>query len=197
MKLETKRLILRKIKLSDLDDIIEGVNNINISKCTVSIPFPYAKKDGIWFINDCLKGWEEKKKYNFVIVLKSEKKVIGAIGLSDVNLDVGKAETGSWINEKYWRNGYITEAKIALNEFAFNELKLNKLNSPVFVSNKASNATQLRVGYVLEGCLKENDLCKATDKIHDCNQYALFKKNWKKVLPKLKKHLDKKIKSLK
>jgi len=199
MKLETKRLILRKPKLSDVDDLVEGINNINISKWMVPVPFPYTKKDGKWYINECLKAWNKKIqiKYPFAIELKSEKKVIGGLEVSKINFDARTGETGSWISEKYWRKGFITEAKIALNEFAFNNLKLNKLKSPVFVDNKASNSTQLKVGYVLEGCLKEDDISKATGKIHDCNQYALFKKDWKKLLPKLKRDLDKKIKSLK
>jgi RimJ/RimL family protein N-acetyltransferase len=42
--------------------------------------------------------------------------------------------------------GYATEAKIAINNFAFNELKLRKLTSFIFVENKVSNVVQKKMG---------------------------------------------------
>ena len=96
-----------------------------------------------------------------------------------------KAMTGSWVNKKYWRNGYMTEAKIAVNDFAFNKLKLRKLKSVVFKENKASNATQKKVGYKLEGRPKKDVRNLATGKVHDVNLYGLFKEDWAKAKAKL------------
>ena len=199
MKLETQRLILRKPKLSDWKDIVEGVGNLKVSRTMGAVPYPYKKKDGLWWINKGIKKWKEKTKedYSFVIELKSEKKVIGAMGLHKIDKFTGIAETGSWINKKYQRKGYITEAKMVVNEFVFNNLKLRKLYSPIFSINIASNATQKRMGYRLEGFLKKHARCRATGKIYDENLYGLFKEDWKKNLPKLKKHLKEKIKKLK
>ena len=93
------------------------------------------------------------------------------------------ATTGSWVNQKYWRQGYITEAKIAVNDFAFNKLKLRRLNSTVHVANKASNATQKKMGYKLEGVRRKMIKSKATGKIYDINVYGLLKEDWKKFRP--------------
>jgi len=198
IKLETKRLILRKPKLSDWKDIVEGVGDLEVSRTMGSISYPYTKKDAEGWIKYTSKKWSKKEKDDctFAIELKSEKKLIGGIGLHKIDLFGGTAETGSWIARKYWKKGYITEAKIALNEFAFNKLKLRKLWSPVIISNLASNVTQKKMGYKLEGILKKDMKCKATGKIHDSNIYGLFKEDWKKNLPKLKKHLEEKIKKL-
>ncbi|MBT3985869.1 GNAT family N-acetyltransferase [archaeon] len=198
MKLETKRLILRKPKLSDVDDLVNGMNNINVSKWLASVPFPYTKKDGKWYINDCIKEWKKKTKtkYAFFIELKSEKKVIGALDLLRINSFSKIGETGSWLNENYWRNAYMTEAKIVLMEFAFNKLKLNKLKTYTYSNNKASKGVQQKLGYELMGVFKKDERSKATGKFHDTHYYDLFKKDWKKLLPKLKKDLDKKIKML-
>jgi [ribosomal protein S5]-alanine N-acetyltransferase len=198
IKLETKRLILRKPKMSDWKDLLEGMSNLNISKNLEPVSFPYKKKDAQDFIKKRIKKWNKKEQDDFVffIELKSEKKVIGTMGLHNVDKFNGLSETGSWINEKYWRKSYITEAKIAVNEFAFNKLKLRKLHSPLFATNKASDATQKRMGYKLEGVLRKHSKCKATNKIHDVKVYGLLKEDWKKNLPKLKKHLKKKIRIL-
>ncbi len=194
MILKTKRLILRKPKKSDWKDILEACKELDVTKNLAVVPYPYRKKDAIWFVNSCLKSWRKKKKekYPFFIELKSEKKVIGVIGLHDINKFNETVKTGSWINKKYWRKGYITEAKIALNEFVFNKLKMRKMETSVFVFNKASNATQKAMGYKYEGTKIKSRKCKATGKIHDEHLYGLMKSDWKKNLPKLKKKLENK-----
>lgn len=197
MKLETKRLILRKPRLSDWKDIVEGCREIDVAKMTEKIPHPYTKKDALWWIKEISKHSGGKEKYYLFIELKSEKKVIGDLDLENVKKFNGTAETGSWINKKYWRKGYITEAKIAVNDFAFKKLKLRKLNSYVFTDNKASRKVQEKMGYKLEGVERKQSRSLSTKKIHDVCLYGLLKEDWKKIRPKLIKDLNKKIKDSK
>lgn len=196
--LETKRLILRKPKISDWKDIVEGCNEIEVARNTASIEHPYSKKQANLFILKIQKNWAKKDHdYVFFIELKSERKIIGGIALHDIEKNNGIAQTGSWINKNYWRKGYITEAKIAVNEFAFNKLKLRKLWTTVFTNNRASRKVHESIGYKSEGIFRKHFLSKATGIIHDANIYGLFKEDWKKKLPKLKKKLNDKIKKLK
>lgn len=196
MELKTKRLILREPKLSDWKDVVEGVGEYDVAKMMVSVPYPYVRKDAEWFIKLKLKELKKEKPdaYLFFIELKSEKKVIGAIEVFKINRFSGVGETGSWVNKKYWRKGYMTEAKIALNDFAFNKIKLRRLESPVFKDNIASNATQIKIGYVLEGTMRKAHKSKATGKIHDINIYGLLKDDWKNKRQKLIENLKKSLK---
>ena len=196
MILKTKRLILRKPKLSDWKDILDGAGNLDVSRCTTRIPYPYSKKDALKWLKKSINSWNEKKSYAFMIQLISEKKVIGCVALNGVDKFDGTATTGSWINSRYWEKGYITEAKIAANNFAFNRLKLRKLKSKIRTDNKASNKTQQSLGYKFEGCMRKDAKSMATGRIEDQNIYGLFKEDWIKNLPKIKKKLDKKIKFL-
>lgn len=187
MKIETKRLILRQPKMSDWKDLVEGLSDYEVAKRMSRIPYPYNKKDAENHIKKTAKSWKEKVPENlqFAIELKSEKKVIGGIGISNMNKFFGTANTGSWINKNYWRNGYITEAKIAVNDFVFNKLKLRRLNSFVYKDNKASNATQKKMGYKLEGTMRKYIKNKVTGKIKDTNIYGLLKEDWVKARKKL------------
>ncbi len=198
MRLETERLILREPKISDWKDLVEGLNNREIA-IYMNVPFPYKQKNAFEWINKKIKESKEKDKqgHSFVIELKSEKKVIGGMSIESIRKIDKTAKTGSWISKKYQRRGYMTEAKIAANEFAFNKLKLRKLKSGVVTLNKASNATQRAIGYKLEGVLKKELIGRADKKIYDSNLYGLLKEDWEKNLPKLKKHLKNKIKKLK
>jgi ribosomal-protein-alanine N-acetyltransferase len=184
MQLETKRLILRKPKLSDWKDVVEGIGDYDVSKMLTSVPYPYRKKDATQWIARKLKEWG-KSCYPFFIELKSEKKVIGCMDIHHIDKLFKIGSTGSWINKKYWRNGYITEAKIAANDFAFDKLKLRRLSSNIFSDNIASNKTQKKMGYKFEGKRRKCVGNKASGKIHDENMYGLLKEDWKIVRKRL------------
>jgi RimJ/RimL family protein N-acetyltransferase len=193
MKLETERLILRKPKKEDWKDIAEGLNNLNVTKNLMKVKYPFTKKNAEEWIRYCTSNWKKEKKenYYFFIELKSERKIIGATDLSiDLHNKIGS--TGSWINEKYWRKGYMVEAKIVINDLAFNKLKLRKLESGAYTENKASNKMQQKIGCKLEGLKRKDAISKATGKIHNSNIYGLLKEDWKKVRPKLIKDIKKK-----
>jgi ribosomal-protein-alanine N-acetyltransferase len=199
MILKTQRLILRKPEIKDVSDLIEGIGEFDVGKMLLNIPHPYKKKDAIDYINRSTIRWNDKKRvdYPFFIVLKSTKKVIGGIGVHKVNKFEKTATTGSWINKKYWKQGFITEAKIAINDLAFNKLKVEKLRTEVYKENVASNATQKKVGYKVEGFQLKARTSLTSGKTHDIIFYGLTKKDWMKVRPDLVKGLNTKIEAMK
>ena len=62
--IETERLILRRYRLDDVNDIVEGLNNLNVTKWLAGAPYPYTKDDALHFINKSL----DNNLYNFAIV---------------------------------------------------------------------------------------------------------------------------------
>lgn len=70
-QLETERLILRQWNVNDIDDIVEGLNNINVTKWLAGAPFPYTIEDAKHFVQKTI----DNDLYNFAIILKSENKV--------------------------------------------------------------------------------------------------------------------------
>lgn len=103
MKLTTKRLILRGPTMKDAKGLVSAINNINISKWLLVVPYPYTMKDAKLFINHCKKGARKKPRtsYNFAIELKSKHKLIGGSDISRVNRDQGTADLGYWLSEDY------------------------------------------------------------------------------------------------
>lgn len=198
-KLETTRLILRPPKMSDYKDIASGISNINISKYLSVVPHPYTDEDAKWYISKCIKDWSKDPltKYALFIELKETGRVIGALDLTKVDIRQGTAHTGSWLNEDYHRNAYMTEAKIAVNNFAFNKLGLRKLETEVYDDNIASNRTQQKLGYTNEGLSREHSVCVATGVIHSTIQYGMLKSEWESILPSLERELADKLSSIK
>ena len=192
MRIMTKRLILRTPEKKDWEDIVEGLNDIAVAKNLCGPPYPYKKKDAFDWIKRKIADWRKKEgSREFVIELKSEKKVIGATGFASIDWYAKSAISGSWINKNYWRQGFITEAKIAANDFAFSKLKLRRLQSGAFAENTASNNMSKKFGYRSVGTIRKAKRSKATGKIHDENLYELLKEDWTKNKRKLLNQLRK------
>jgi len=182
MKLTTKRLILRLPTLKDTKNLAEQANNLEVSRMMCPVPYPYTLKDAKWFVLNCQKKAKENPRTHFgcVIELKEEKKVIGVLTLEDINYSEGYGDYGYWIGEKYWGQGIMTEALEAFIDFAFKKLKLNRLQIACFVENKGSEAIAKKLGFKLEGTIRQGARSKATGKTHDYNIYGLLKKEWKR-----------------
>lgn len=171
--IETERLILRPRKLEDVDDMVEGLNNLNVSKWLSEFPYPYTKEDAIKAINK-----KRNNAYIFSIVLKENKKVIGGVGIiiTDPIEKIGKG--GIWINEKYQKKGYGKEAFKARIKFAFEELNLSKIEDGFFVDNEKSRDMQLSIGYRETGIIEKN-ICKATGEEKEIKITEITKEDYK------------------
>ena len=84
MKIESKRLILRNWEDGDVEDIVEGLNNIEVAKWLASVPFPYTEDDAKKFIERA-KNNDENLKIALAIVLKEKNKVIGGTEIRNIN----------------------------------------------------------------------------------------------------------------
>ncbi len=91
------------------------------------------------------------------------------------------AEIGYWLGEKYWSQGIVTEAAKKVIEFAFNDLKLNRIDVHAVIENKGSNRVIEKLGFVFEGTKKQAMRAKATNVLHDINTYGLLKEDWEKA----------------
>lgn len=172
--IETERLILRQWKMQDIEDMVDGLNNINVTKWLAGAPFPYTFKDAEEFIQKTI----DNNLYNFAIVLKNENKVIGGTQLTNISIENGTAGGGIWINEKYQGYGYGTEAFGARIQFAFEVLGLRRLENGYFKENEKSHKMQLRFGYKDEGIKRQRFVSKATGKIEDEWITGLLKDEW-------------------
>ncbi len=170
MKLNTKRLILRDWNKKDLDDLVEGLNNLEVTKWLIFAPYPYTKRDAKKWIKYCIKNSKKGNKrnsYDFAIELKANKKVIGGLSLDKINRTQGTAGGGIWLNANYHGHGYGTEAFQEKIKFAFNKLKLRRLENGFLKGNPSSFKMQKKLGYKIEGIKRKAFKCMADGKIKD------------------------------
>jgi ribosomal-protein-alanine N-acetyltransferase len=141
--LQTSRLILRPIALSDAPAIQRYFNNWNIIQYLASVvPWPYPDEGAETFVRlhlEKLAAGEEV--YNWVLALRSgDGEAIGNIHFRPWS-DSPKGNRGFWLAEPYWNRGLMTEAVAAVNEFAFRTLGVESF----YVCNAATNEVSRRV----------------------------------------------------
>jgi RimJ/RimL family protein N-acetyltransferase len=82
------------------------------------------------------------------IVDRKNNKLIGSMGLHNLNWQHRTATTGTTIGDKsYWGKGYGTEAKMLLLDLAFNRFDLYAILSRIFAFNGRSIAYGKKCGY--------------------------------------------------
>lgn len=166
MIIDSKRIFLRNWDDKDLDDLVEGLNNINVSKWMATVPYPYTQEDAKEFIEHT-KKLDNKNKIALAIVLKENNKVIGGTFITNINKKDGIAGGGIWLNEKYQKNGYGTEAFRAKIKYCFDILGLRRIENGYFLGNEKSRKMQEKLGYKNEGVRRKRFLCLATNEYVD------------------------------
>lgn len=113
----------------------------------------------------------------FGIELKKSGKLIGIIGLHDIDWVSRKAITGTKIGPANLRSlGLGTEAKQLLLEYAFNTLGLNRIQSQVIVYNQASLRYSAKCGYRQEGVLRQ--AVYKNGRFHDLIILSILRDEW-------------------
>ncbi|HBV15510.1 GNAT family N-acetyltransferase [Chryseobacterium carnipullorum] len=169
-KIETERLILSELREEDIPLVTLYLQNKIFSDLTSNIPYPYTREHSEIWIKMSREFFENNTGYTFAIRDK-EGQMIGAIGLHDREDD--KAELGYWMGIPFWNKGYITEAALALIEFGFRELEVNKIYATYFLHNPASGRIMEKIGMKEEALLKQH--LKKNGEYFDVMMYSVFK----------------------
>jgi ribosomal-protein-serine acetyltransferase len=148
-------LSLKLIELRDGERIFELTNNSReyLREWLPWLDTTIKIEDTVEFIKMCLKGFAENKSLNTVILFKGN--IVGVAGFNSINWSNNTAYIGYWLGEGYQGNGIMTRVAKALTDYAFTELKLNKVEIRAAVGNKKSRSIPERLGFVNEGCIRK------------------------------------------
>jgi ribosomal-protein-serine acetyltransferase len=111
-------------------------------------------QDSLDNIEANIDDYEMKTDYHLGIFYEGA--MVGMISLHAVNYVVNKAAIGYWLAKDHEGKGIVTESVKRLLEFAFEELRLNKVEIGVGVTNEKSRKIPEKLGFTLEGILREN-----------------------------------------
>lgn len=146
MKLETVRISLTPFTHEDNSELIELAGNWEVVKMTSSIPFPYK--------NHHASDWIDRQKIllpqckEIALAIRTDT-LVGCVSLFDI--DDGCAEIGYWVGEPYWGSGYASEATEQMIKFAFDVLRLTKVEGWCLKDNPASSKVMEKNGFTFQG----------------------------------------------
>jgi ribosomal-protein-serine acetyltransferase len=98
---------------------------------------------------------------------------VGAIDLHDIDWQNAHARIGYWLDKQHTGRGIMTRAVRVMCEYAFEALGLHRMEIHVATGNHASRRVPERLGFRLEGILREVQLLRG--RYHDHALYALIR----------------------
>ena len=159
IKLETERLILRKIELNDYENIFNcWTSDFEVSKYVTWEPHKSSentKKLVSYWVNE----YDKEYTYRWLVVIKETNEVIGMIDVINRDLQYMTVEVGYCYGSKYWGNGYATEALKTVTKFLHEE-GFPVVYAQHFVSNGASGKVMEKAGMTYEARLKSRVINK-------------------------------------
>ena len=137
--IETERLILRPLELSDAFSMQLLAGDHRIADTTESIPHPYEEGMAEKWIQSLHSDSDAQNHVAFAVSLKEQSGLIGCCGLSLVAKH-RRASLGYWIGFEYWGKGFCTEAASAIVRFGFDQLEIHRIEATHLTRNPASGA---------------------------------------------------------
>ena len=114
----------------------------------------------------------------FFIRRVTDNKIVGAINLSQIFFGAFRsAYLGYYIGAPYARQGYMTEGLQLALAYAFNDLKLHRLEANVQPENLNSIALVKRAGFVREGYSRR--YLKIAGRWRDHERWAILREDWR------------------
>ena len=175
-----EKIVLRPLKIEDLEKTHQWRNNLDLIKLTQGIRFPKTlEMDREWFL-DALNDKSNRNIYFGIDEIKSGA-FIGIIQLNNIDYISGTAIWGFIIGDKDNQGkGYSIEAPNLLFNYAFKILNLRKIFGYPIAYNEATLRMHQKIGnFVQEGVLNRHVFFDGI--YHDVVIMSLFKEDFLKA----------------
>jgi RimJ/RimL family protein N-acetyltransferase len=168
-------LFLRPLKLSDAPIFISWFADKEVVKYLMLQKSPSISEEKKWITTQI------KSKNSYVwSILDNKKSLVGNINLRYENKNK-LAHLGVVIGEKTaWGRGYGRQAMQFMIDFAFKNLKCNRVELMVFSNNIRAKKLYKKLGFVLEGKQRQKHYNLITKKFEDDEIYSILRREYKK-----------------
>ena len=156
MEITTSRLLLREF----------GVEDEAALRTLETDPALYHYRDSGPASEERLRAWfqriydaprlDPRPAYILAMVFPADGRLIGLVGLTITNQELGQAELGYRLRQEYWGQGYASEAAHALVAFGFEALGLHRIFAMCHLDNIGSQRVMQKIGMRYEGHLRED-----------------------------------------
>lgn len=148
--IETERLILRELRITDLDGMFELDSDPEVHKYLGNKPVK-TKNESQKILDSVLQQYQERGIGRWAAIEKASGDFIGWSGLrlnTEYNMNgfTKYYDVGYRLIKRYWGKGFATESGKAAVDYASNNLKLPELYATTEIGNQASHNVLLKIG---------------------------------------------------
>lgn len=144
----------------DVDQLVEACQDPDIVRFT-QVPSPYTPGHARDYVLLSVKGAEEGTALN-LLARDTDGRVLGSFGMPRVSPSDLSGEIGYWVAPWARRQGVATHATREVCRWAFEDGGFERLHLEAATINAGSNGVARRLGFTLEGTLRQAALEGAT-----------------------------------
>ncbi|MGI8950714.1 MAG: GNAT family N-acetyltransferase [Chitinophagaceae bacterium] len=154
--LEDERALLRPLQENNYDNLLPfSLNEPELWKYSL---ITAAGEDGLKnYINIALTARAEKKEYPFIVFDKKHNEYAGSTRFYDIQLPYQTLQLGyTWYGKKFQGTGLNKHCKFLLLEFAFEKIRMERVEFRADNNNAKSIAAMKSIGCKVDGVLRSN-----------------------------------------
>lgn len=175
-RLETERLWLRPMRISDADDMYRYAQREDVTEYLLWSPHP-----SVCYTRDYLAYIEERYVlgdfYDWAVVDKESGRMIGTCGFTSIDAPNDAGEIGYVFHPDYHGKGLATEAAARVLCFGFEELGLHRIEAKFILGNDASLHVMKKLGMRQEGYRRDGMLIKG--RYRTIGVCSILESDWK------------------
>jgi len=177
-RLETERLILKPVEMSDKDFIFRQFSDPDVTRFMLDEE-PFTRMEEA---EELIHFYTESKpriQNRWVIIRKSDTVKIGTCGYHRWIKQHNFCEIGWDLSPENWGMGYMTEALYKAIPTGFEKIGLNRIQAFVNPRNARSIKLALAMGFKPEGVMREKYYSKG--EYHDSLCFSLLKREFEQI----------------
>ena len=169
-------ILLKPVECRDGEELfsLANANRFYLRQWLPWLDSTQSVKDTTKFIEESQKQLEQKSA--LVVGVHYHGKIAGVIGFHNFNWLNRSTTMGYWLAENLQGRGLMTRSCRDLINFAFNELKLNRVEIRCAVENARSRTIPERLGFQNEGTLRDGEWLY--DRFVDLVVYGMLVREW-------------------
>lgn len=175
VRLETDRLILRRLELTDAYEMFNNwCNDADVARY-----LPWDPHGKIEVTNDLLNMWvndyNNSHVYRWLVVLKDGNKPIGTVDVVNKDISNKVFELGHCYSKDTWGKGIATEVFTKVISFLFDEVGVEVIMAKHNENNPASGRVMQKVNMKYDGTLRSRVIDKVTKERVGMVYYSITK----------------------
>lgn len=175
-RLETNRLILRRVVPADVEDILRHYSQEAVTHF-LDIESIHTLEEAERIIQFFERGYQQERWMRWGIELKENGRLVGTAGFNNWECHRGHyGEIGFDLSSEYWGQSIMVEALTTLIRFGFEEMRLNRIEALVMLHAEQAMNVLEKLGFMPEGIRREYGYWKGRYWDELC--YSLLRREW-------------------